>query len=190
MVEYAAEGEIASAETKHYDNVSPSILGGFVIVRTDPTLEFIKLEPPKDLVLVIALPLIELPKKKTEFARSVLPKKTTLESVVHNVSNASTIVAGFCSGDVEMIARGINDIIIEPARKYLVPNYQAVKDRAFEAGALAVSISGAGPSMISFLKTRRDARQVAKAMADGFKEANIESRSFICGPSRGARVVN
>ena len=31
LVEYAAEGEIASAGTKHYDNVSASLLGGFVI---------------------------------------------------------------------------------------------------------------------------------------------------------------
>ena len=28
LVEYAAEGEVASAGTKHYDNVSASLLGG------------------------------------------------------------------------------------------------------------------------------------------------------------------
>ena len=49
LVEYAAEGEIASAGTKHYDNVSASLLGGFVIVRTWPDLEFIRIEPPQDL---------------------------------------------------------------------------------------------------------------------------------------------
>ena len=104
LVEYAAEGEIVSAGTKHYDNVSGSLLGGFVIVRTSPRLEFIRLDAPKDLVLTIAIPLIEVPDKKTQIARGVLPNDVSLKSVVHNVSNASTIVAGFLLKDVEMIA--------------------------------------------------------------------------------------
>ena len=139
LIEYAAEGELASAGIRHYDNVSASVLGGFVIVRTEPRLEFIRIAPPKNLVLVVAVPLIEVPKRKTEFARSVLPKKVPLRNMVHNVSNASTIVAGFALDDVEMIARGINDIVIEPSRKHLIPGYDEVKQRALEAGALAVS---------------------------------------------------
>jgi homoserine kinase len=190
LVEYAAEGEVASAGTKHYDNVSGSLLGGFVIVRTSPKLEFIRIEPPKDLVLVIAVPLIKVPKKKTEVARSVLPNAVPLKSVVHNVSNASTIVAGFMSKDIEMIAKGIDDVIVEPARKHLIPGYDEVKRKATKAGALAVTISGAGPSIISFLKSNKDGKQVAEAMAAGFKQAKIESMTVICHPSTGAKVVS
>ena len=190
LVEYAAEGEVASAGTKHYDNVSGSLLGGFVIVRTSPKLEFIRIEPPKDLVLVIAVPLIKVPKRKTEVARSVLPNAVPLKSVVHNVSNASTIVAGFMSKDIEMIAKGIDDVIVEPARKHLIPGYDEVKRKAIKAGALAVTISGAGPSIISFLKSNKDGKQVAEAMAAGFKQAKIESMTVICHPSTGAKVVS
>jgi homoserine kinase len=190
LVEYAAEGEVASAGTKHYDNVSGSLLGGFVIVRTSPKLEFIRIEPPKDLVLVIAVPLIKVPKRKTEVARSVLPNAVPLKSVVYNVSNASTIVAGFMSKDIEMIAKGIDDVIVEPARKHLIPGYDEVKRKATKAGALAVTISGAGPSIISFLKSNKDGKQVAEAMAAGFKQAKIESMTVICHPSTGAKVVS
>jgi homoserine kinase len=190
LVEYAAEGEVASAGTKHYDNVSGSLLGGFVIVRTSPKLEFIRIEPPKDLVLVIAVPLIKVPKRKTEVARSVLPSAVPLKSVVHNVSNASTIVAGFMSKDIEMIAKGIDDIIVEPARKHLIPGYDEVKRKAIKAGALAVTISGAGPSIISFLKSNKNGKEVAEAMAAGFKQAKIESMTVICHPSTGAKVVS
>jgi homoserine kinase len=190
LVEYAAEGEVASAGTKHYDNVSGSLLGGFVIVRTSPKLEFIRIEPPKDLVLVIAVPLIQVPKKKTEVARSVLPNTVPLKSVVHNVSNASTIVAGFMSKDIEMITKGIDDIIVEPARKHLIPGYDEVKRKATKAGALAVTISGAGPSIISFLKSNKNGKQVADAMAAGFKQAKIESMTVICHSSTGAKVVS
>ena len=187
LVEYAAEGEIASAGTKHYDNVSASLLGGFVIGYMG---EFIRIEPPRDLFLVVAVPVsMQMPEKKTEVARSVLPKEVPLKSVVHNVSGAATIVAGFALKDVETIARGIDDVIVEPARKHLIPGYDSVKQNALSAGALAVTISGAGPSMISFLKTRRNASKVAGAMAKGFAEAGVKSRTFACRPSSGARLV-
>jgi homoserine kinase len=190
LVEYAAEGEVASAGIKHYDNVSASLLGGFVICRvaSDRT-QFIRLEPPEDLVLVVAVPCLEVPKKKTEVARSVLPKMVPLKDVVHNISGAATIVAGFALKDVETITRGIDDVIIESARKHLIPGYDSVKQNAISAGALAVTISGAGPSMIAFLKTNKNAKTVAAAMANGFKDTGVESRTFVCRASKGARLL-
>ncbi|MDF2726909.1 MAG: thrB [Nitrososphaera sp.] len=190
LVEYAAEGEVASAGTKHYDNVSASLLGGFVICRvaSDRT-QFIRLEPPEDLVLVVAVPCLEVPKKKTEVARSVLPKMVPLKDVVYNISGAATIVAGFALKDVETITRGIDDVIIESARKHLIPGYDSVKQNAISAGALAVTISGAGPSMIAFLKTNKNAKTVAAAMANGFKDTGVESRTFVCRASKGARLL-
>lgn len=190
LVEYAAEGEVASAGTKHYDNVSASLLGGFVVCRiASDRLQFTRLEPPKDLVLVVAVPWLEVPKKKTEVARSVLPKVVPLKDVVHNISGAATIVAGFALKDVETITKGIDDAIIEPARKHLIPGYNSVKQNAISAGALAVTISGAGPSMIAFLKTSKNAKTVAAAMVKGFKETGIESRTFVCRASKGARLL-
>jgi homoserine kinase len=190
IVEYAAEGEIASAGTKHYDNVAAAILGGFVIVRINPVLEFIKINPPQDLVLVVAMPEIKVSNKKTKVARSVLPEQVLLKSVIHNVSNASTIVAGFIFKDSQMIAKGIDDAIVEPARKHLVPGYDEVKKNALKAGALAITISGAGPSMISFLQTDQNAMQVADSMAAGFKAVKVMSRTFVCHASYGAKVIS
>jgi homoserine kinase len=190
LVEYAAEGEFASAGIKHYDNVSASLLGGFVICSiAREGLQFIRLEPPKDLVLVIAIPSLDVPKKKTEVARSVLPNMVPLKDVVHNISGASTIVAGFAAKDVETITRGIDDVIIESARKHLIPGFDNVKQNAISAGALAVTISGAGPSMIAFLKTHKNAEAVATAMADGFGKTGIKSRTFGCRVSEGARLL-
>jgi homoserine kinase len=190
LVEYAAEGEIASAGMKHYDNVSASLLGGFVICSIgSERLQVTRLEPPKDLVLVVAVPCLEVPKKKTQVARSVLPKMVPLKDVVHNISGAATIVAGFALKDVQTITRGIDDAIIESARKHLIPGYDGVKQNAISAGALAVTISGAGPSMIAFLKTDKNAKMVAAAMAKGFKDTGIESRTFVCRVSKGARLL-
>lgn len=190
LIKYAAEGEIASAGAKHYDNVSSSMLGGFVIVRSTPEIEFIRLDAPEDLYLAVAVPLMNVPLKKTAIARAVLPKTALLDDVVQNISNASTVVAGFALRDTKMIAKGINDLIVEPSRKHLIPGYEVVKRKAFKEGALAVTISGAGPSMISVLDDKENASRVAKSMAQGFIESGIENtRALVCRPSGGARVI-
>lgn len=191
LVEYAAEGEEASAGAKHYDNVSAAVLGGFVIssMKDGPVPRFVRLTPPGDLALVVAVPSIPVPERKTEMARSVLPSDVPLKSAVRNVSGASTIVAGVALKDVELIARGIDDAIVEPARKHLIPGFDSVKENALAAGALAVTISGAGPSVIAFLKTARNSKQVARAMVVGFEKAGVKCRTFPCRPSAGAHVV-
>ena len=191
LIQYAAEGEMASASVRHYDNVSASLLGGFVISRIANQLppQFIRLEPPGDLVLVVAVPWLEVPQRKTGVARSILPKEVPLKSVVHNVSGAATIVAGFALKDVETIASGIDDVIIESARKHLIPGYDNIKQKAIFAGALAVTISGAGPSLIAFLKTSKNAKKVAAAMSQGFEAAGVKSRTLVCRPSKGARLL-
>jgi homoserine kinase len=191
LIEYAAEGEIASAGAKHYDNVAASLLGGFVICRTtNDKHEFIRIDPPEDLVLAVAIPLIDVPKKKTEIARSVVPNVVPLKSLVYNVSGAAMIVAGLTLKDVHMMTRGIDDVVVEPARKHLIPGYDNIKHNALSAGALAVTISGAGPTMIAFMAEERGLeKKVIAAMAEGFALTNTKSRTFICRPSPGAMVL-
>jgi homoserine kinase len=187
LINYAAEGERASAGTKHYDNVASSMLGGFIVVRMLPHLEFIKFETPEDLYFVIGIPKIIVPKKKTEAARGILPLNAPLENIITNISNASTIVAGFAYKDVEMIAKGIDDKIVEPARKKMIPGFDKVKEKAMNAGALALTISGAGPSIISILKTDSHANSIMEAIKEGFAESKIESKVYLCKPSNGVK---
>ena len=187
LISYSAEGERASAGAKHYDNVASSMLGGFIIVRNFPSLEFIKFEPPEDLYLVVGIPNIPVPKKKTEVARSLLPLNSSLGNIITNISNASTIVAGFAYKDVKMIAKGLDDKIVEPVRKRTIPGYDKVKENDINAGALALTISGAGPSVISILNTERHAHKVMEAVKGGFAAANIESKVYLCKPSKGAK---
>lgn len=187
LISYSAEGERASAGAKHYDNVASSMLGGFIIVRHFPLLEFIKFEPPENLYLAVGIPNIPVPNKKTEVARSILPLSSPLENIITNISNASTLVAGFAYKDVEMIAKGLDDKIVEPVRKKTIPGYEKVKENAINAGALGLTISGAGPSVISILNTDRHFHNVMEAIKEGFAASNIESNVYLCKPSKGAR---
>jgi len=191
LIEFAAEGEIASAGTKHYDNVAASLLGGFVIIKSVPHLEFIRIEAPVDLAFVLAVPDRPVPERKTEIARSVLPKSVPLKSVTHNVAGASFVVSGFLLKDVRLIAEGIDDVIVEPARKGLVRGFDRVKEYALSEGALAVTISGAGPSIIAICKSDDKSRiKIADAMIRGFSDSGIGGKTYLCRPSLGARIIS
>lgn len=185
LVEFAGSGEKASAGTIHYDNVAASVLGGFVIVKTNP-LDVIRIEPPTNLRMCIAVPTINVPKKKTKVSRGVIPKKIKLSDSILNLSNAAAIVAGFMKKDPEIIGNSIKDVIVEPARQHMIPGFSKVKENAIKAGALGVTISGAGPSVIAFSKSSANLKKISLAMAKGFASTNTKCQTVICKPSKGA----
>lgn len=185
LVEFAGSGEKASAGTVHYDNVAASVLGGFVIVRTNP-LNVIRIDPPTNLRMCVAVPTINVPKKKTKVSRGVIPKKVKLTDSILNLSNATAIVAGFMKKDPELIGNSIKDVIVEPARQHMIPGFAKVKENAIKAGALGVTISGAGPSVIAFSKSSANLKKISLAMSKGFASSNTECQTLICKPSKGA----
>jgi len=185
LVEFAGSGEKASAGTVHYDNVAASVLGGFVIVKTNP-LDVIRIDPPTNLRMCIAVPTISVPKKKTKVSRGVIPKKIKLSDSILNLSNAAAIVAGFMKKDSEIIGNSVKDVIVEPARQHMIPGFLKVKENAIKAGAIGVTISGAGPSVIAFSKSSANLKKISLAMSRGFATANTKCETVICKPSKGA----
>ena len=188
LVEFAGSGEKASAGSVHYDNVAASVLGGFVIVRTNP-LNVIKIKPPMNLRMCVAVPKLKVPKKKTKVSRGVIPKKVSLVDSIANLSNAAAIVAGFMKKDPKLIGDSIKDVIVEPARQHMIPGFAKVKENALKAGAFGVTISGAGPSVIAFSKSSADLKKISLAMSRGFASANTKCQTVICKPSKGALVI-
>jgi homoserine kinase len=188
LVEFAGSGEKASAGSVHYDNVAASVLGGFVIVRTNP-LNVIKIKPPMNLRMCVAVPKLKVPKKKTKVSRGVIPKKVSLVDSIANLSNAAAIVAGFMKKDPKLIGDSIKDVIVEPARQHMIPGFAKVKENALKAGAFGVTISGAGPSVIAFSKSSADLKKISLAMSKGFASANTKCQTVICKPSKGALVI-
>jgi len=190
LIRLAAKGEIASAGFEHADNVSAAICGDFIIIKSYSPLEVIRLESPPNLGVCIAIPKVPTPPKKTEKARSVLPKTVSIEKLVHNVGHAATMAAGFATGNVDLIGKSMADAVVEPARAFLVPGYQEVRERALKAGACGVAISGAGPAMIAILNTdKADASKVAEAMEEGFKSAGVSATTICTKPGKGVSLL-
>ena len=184
LVSYAGIGEKASAGSIDYDYVGSSILGGFIVVSSNP-LNVIRVDAPKDLILCLAVPEMKVPKKKTKVSRSVIPKNVKLSDSLKNLTNATHIVAGFLNKDSKMIGESVIDVIVEPARKHMIPGFDNVKKNALRAGAFGVTISGAGPSVIAFTNKKHNVKKIGEAMRRGFKTAKKNSTIVICKPSNG-----
>ncbi len=134
----------------HLDNIAASLFGGVVVTATTQNnqVEYVRLSE-LDLDVVVCIPDSEL---KTETARSVLPanfsrKNATTASAVSNV-----MIAALLSGDFHVAGRMMeNDLFHEPYRAELIPNYENIRQEAKAMGAYGTVISGAGPTMISFV---------------------------------------
>ena len=208
---FAAVGEKASAGVMHFDNVAASLGGGFVLVGSEEEayrpggsgpgyVRLHYLEPPKDLRVVIAVPKIKVPKQKTKISREVVPKNVKFSDALTNQRNAIRIALAFAKNDEYStwnIGNHVDDIIVEPARKKMIPGYDVVKKNTIRAGAHGVTISGAGPSVIAFTQEKPTdklggsitLKDIGAVMKEGFKSAKVDCDIVICKPSKGPRIV-
>ncbi|WP_435175913.1 homoserine kinase [Halorussus sp. AFM4] len=170
LVRVAAEGEAVVSGDAHADNVAPSILGGFTVV-TDDGVTCVD----ADLPVVVCLPETVV---STRDARGVVPESVAMDEMVETVGNASTLVAGMCRSDPDLVGRGLTDPVVTPARADLIDGYDAVAEAAAEAGATGVTVSGAGPGVLAVCRHRRQRRAVASAMVEAFADAGVEARAY------------
>ncbi|MGQ9621370.1 MAG: homoserine kinase [Bacteroidales bacterium] len=187
LVQFAMEGERAACGTAHADNVAPSLLGGFVLIRCYDPLDVIQVNPPGDLFCVVIHPHIEV---KTSDARRVLKKEFPLDVVTRQSANTAALMTGLLTGDYSLIGRSMNDLLAEPRRTMLIPGFSAAKKYALETGALGCGISGSGPSVFALCTNRNDARIIAQEMQRGFTEAGLISDIIISTMhAPGAKIV-
>lgn len=170
LVYFAMKGEAVASGCEHADNVAPCVLGGFTLVRGYNPLDVIKIESPNEIYAVVLHPHIEV---KTSDSRAVLKPEVSLKDAITQWGNLGGLIAGLYTKDYELIGRSLNDVIVEPARKHLIPNFDEVKNAALQNGALGSGISGAGPSVFALCKGEIIANTVAKSMCDAYAYTGI-----------------
>ncbi len=171
----------------HLDNIAASLLGGIVLVRTLDPIEVIRLPVPARLILVLAHPAQRL---TTVDSRRVLPEQVSRADVIHQLGNATAIVAACYTGDVALFGRPVDDRIAEPARAPLLPGFLAAKRAALNAGAHGVSISGAGPSAFAVVSDDVTAQAVAAAMRAAYVAAGLECATRVTHVDREGAIVH
>ena len=176
LTKFAMFGEEVACGTPIADNVSAAIFGGFVLVRSYKPLEIIKLPVPSALRVVAIHPQIEV---KTKDAREVLPKEIALKDAVTQWANVGGLISGLHSSDYNLISNSLVDIIVEPARKNLIPFFDKVKESAMAAGALGAGISGSGPTIFALCKGDEIAKNVYKRIKKSYSNTGINFELFI-----------
>ncbi|MDB9723507.1 homoserine kinase [Polaribacter sp.] len=176
LTKFAMFGEKVACGTEIADNVAAAIYGGFILVRSYEPLEIIKLPVPSELRVVAIHPQIQI---KTKEAREVLPAVIPLKDAVTQWANLGGLVSGLYTDNYDLISNSLVDIVAEPARKYLIPYFDAVKNSALQSGALGAGISGSGPTIFAFCKGDKIATAVYHSIEETYKNTGIDFELFL-----------
>ncbi len=188
LLPFALEGEkLTSGGRPHADNVSASLLGGFILVRSIDPIDIIKIDIPDNIFCTVVHPHIEL---NTSDLRKLLKKQIFLSDAVQQWGNIAGLVAGLMKKDMKLISRSMKDVIIEPSRSLLIPGFYEIKKAAIDAGALGCSISGSGPSIFALSTSDKSANKIGMEMRKVLSSMNIESDLFISKINKkGPRIL-
>ena len=165
----ALDGEAVASGSRHGDNVGSMLLGGLVLATGTRLL---RIEVPAAWHCALVHPHTVLETRK---ARAALAGHYALGEFVAQSGNLALVLAGCYRGDAALVREGLKDVLVEPRRAPLIPNFAQVKQAALDHHALGASISGAGPSVFGWYANRADALAAASAMQAAFAAAGLAS---------------
>jgi homoserine kinase len=186
LLKFAMQGEAVASGAVHVDNIAPSLFGGLVLTVGIDHPNVKQIPVPDSVRCVLVHPHMML---STRAAREILNRSIDLSNVIWQSANLAGFLTGCFTGDLQLIRESLEDVIIEPQRKVLIPGFQAVKDGAMANGALGCSISGAGPTVFAWCE-QHDAERIREAMVAGFTAHKLGSDAWISTlDANGARVI-
>ena len=181
----AAMAEDVTSGGLHADNVAPCILGGFTMIRSYHPFEVVRIEPPEDLGVVVAMPDVLV---STKEARAVLPTEVSVKDLVFHAGNASCLAHAMMTGDLELLGRSVKDAVFEPARTHLVPHLKEAESVAMSLGAKASFLGGSGPCVISFFSiTQHNGEIIAAGIKEMYASKGMKCDTWVTGWGHGCR---
>ena len=187
VVVCAMEGENLASGGYHADNAAPAVMGGITLIRGYDPLDVIKLPVPGNLYCPVIHPHLTV---STKQARSILPKEIPMHTAVTQWGNVGGLVAGLCTGNIELVGRSMRDAVAEPFRKQFIPGFDELRAKLLGAGALAMNISGSGPSVFALASRSDIAQRVGAIMERHFAQQGILSETYVVKVSnKGARLI-
>ncbi|MCB9201872.1 MAG: homoserine kinase [Flavobacteriales bacterium] len=176
LVPYAMKGEELASGSLHADNVAPVLLGGCTLIRSYTPLDVLKIPVPSELYATIIHPHIEV---KTKDARKILKPTVTLKNAIQQWGNVGAFVSGMYTNDYELIARSLEDVVVEPIRSILIPKFKDLIDLAKKSGGLGGGISGSGPSVFALNQGKENAEKVKESWNEFYKNVGISYDIYV-----------
>ncbi len=187
LLPFAIAAEKVACGAGHADNVAPSLLGGFVLIRDYHPLDVIKLHVPDELYCTLLHPHFEL---NTADSRSVLRDQVPMKVSTIQSGNVAGFIAGLYQDDYELISRSLKDVIAEPYRAVLIPGFYEIREALKDAGALGMGISGSGPTLFALSKGAANSTKIAAAAQEVYQAIGLEADTYFSKiNTRGAYVI-
>ena len=158
----------------HGDNAAASLYGGLNLVTEAGDDVLARQVSVPSLRVAVALPSFGL---STDTMRRALPEEISLKDAALNVGHALLTVEALRSGDYALLARVMTDRLHEKVRSRHIPGFEKVVEAAREAGAAAVTLSGAGPSLVAFAP--RGHERIAQAMVKAWADLGVSARDLV-----------
>lgn len=73
----------------------------------------------------------------------------------------------------------MHDVLIEPTRAILIPEFYEMKRIALQNGALSFGISGSGPSVVAITKGEEVAQRVTEQIQTHLSSLGIDSLKYV-----------
>jgi homoserine kinase len=175
LLPYAMEGEALACGHGHADNVAPALFGGFTLIKSYDPLEVIALPVPK-LYCALLYPHVDVP---TRDARQIIRSKVLLKDAVTQWGNIAGLISSLYTHDYDLLGRCLKDVIVEPIRSILIPEFDRMKEIAMENGALGFGISGSGPTVFSLYRSGDDAQKVLQLLKKLLANIGVESNIYL-----------
>lgn len=188
LIPYCVEGERLACGHGHADNVAPALIGGITLIRGYDPLDVIKLPVPTDLYAGIVFPQVDVP---TRDARQLIKEKVLLKDAVIQWGNIAGLISGLYQSDYDLISRSMHDVLIEPTRAILIPEFYEMKRIALEEGALSFGISGSGPSVVAITKGQDVAERITEKIQQHLTQSEIGSLKYVSSVNvEGPKILN
>ena len=187
LTAFGMKGEAVASGNEHADNVAPCLYGGFTLITGYEPLKIVSLPVPEELYVTIIHPHITI---KTKDARAILPEQVPLTDAIKQTGNLAGLIAGLYTEDYDLIASSTQDVLVEPHRKNLLPDFDFYKQTALENGGLSFGISGSGPPMFTLSRGLQNAGSVEFALKKALVEKNMKGDSYVSPVSKhGNRIL-
>ena len=185
LLPFAMEGEALACGHGHADNVAPALFGGFTLIKSYEPLEVIALPVP-NLYCALLYPHVDVP---TRDARQIIRSKVLLKDAVTQWGNIAGLISSLYTQDYDLLGRCMKDVIVEPVRSMLIPEFDKMKETAMENGALGFGISGSGPTVFSLYRSADDAQKVLANLKQMLSSKGIESNIYLSEINKNGPIV-
>ena len=170
----------------HLDNIAPCLYGGLRLCPPGDQHEY-ALPWPGAWRAVVCWPGTKL---VTREARAVLPEQISRKVAVRHGAQFAKFVHALHTGNARLAAECMVDHIAEPYRRKLLPGFDEAKSALLELGALAVGISGSGPTIFALVDDFDVARETSAWLAEHYQK-NEQGFVHVCRADLGgARSID